>query len=115
MRDGGIVNLYTLTNTAANGAMPSLKLVAAGSAYYSYRTAGVMRRYEAKGNNADFDYVIRVWNMTALPSGCEYAIPEDGEQYRIDPAEPIYDEDAIDLTLTRLEEYYNVADADTET
>ena len=46
--------------------------------------------------------------MTALPDGVKYAIPEDGKQYRIDPAQPIYDMDAIDLTLVRLENFYDV-------
>ena len=108
MRDAGLVRLYTLTNTATSGFMPVEKLVSAGSAYYSARTGGVTRRYAALGANRDYDLIIRCWNMTALPSDAKYAIPEDGLQYRVDFAEPIYDEDAIDLTLVRLEDNYDV-------
>ena len=108
MRDGGLVTLYALENIAEPGFMPVEKLVQKGTAYYSYSTAGITRIYAAMGANRQFDLVIRCWNMTELPEGVKYAIPEDGKQYRIDPAQPIYDADAIDLTLVRLEDYYDV-------
>ena len=110
MRDGGIVTLYSLENTATAGFMPALKLVPQGTAFYSYSTTGITRLYAALGVNKQIDMVIRCHNMVALPEGVEYAIPEDGKQYRIDPAQPIYDADAIDLTLVRLENYYDVAE-----
>lgn len=109
MREGGIVTLYALENTATPGFMPVEKLVEKATAYYSLSTAGVTRIYAAMGANQRFDMVIRCHNMTELPAGVKYAIPENGIQYRIDPAQPIYDYDAIDLTLTRLEDFYAVA------
>lgn len=109
MREGGIVKLYALENVAEPGFMPAEKLVEKGKAFYAKRTSGVTRRYAALGANRDYSYVIRCWNMTELPDGAVYAIPEDGEQYRIDPAEPIFDQDAIDLTLVRLEDFYDVS------
>lgn len=112
MRDGGLVTLYSLENTAQPGFMPVQKLVKQGEAYYSYVTAGVTRIYAAMGANRQFDMVIRCHNMIVLPDGVKYAIPEDGQQYRIDPAQPIYDEDAIDLTLVRLEDYFDVEPAE---
>lgn len=108
MRDGGIVILYALENIAEPGFMPIEKLVEKGRSFYSYSTAGITRIYAAMGANRQFDLVIRCHNMTELPEGVKYAIPEDGKQYRIDPAQPIYDADAIDLTLVRLEDYYDV-------
>lgn len=108
MREGGIVTLYALENTADPGFMPVEKLVEKSTAFYSKSTAGITRIYAAMGANREFDMVIRCWNMTELPPGVKYAIPEDGNQYRIDPAQPIYDEDAIDLTLVRLEDFYDV-------
>ena len=112
MRDGGLVTLYSLENTTQPGFMPVQRLVSKGQAYYSYVTAGITRIYAAMGANRQFDMVIRCHNMTQLPEGVKYAIPEDGLQYRIDPAQPIYDEDAIDLTLERLEDYYDVEPAE---
>lgn len=108
MRDGGIVNLYALVNTAVPGFAPVEKLSKVGEAFYSYSTAGVTRIYAALGANRQIDLLIRCWNMVNLPAGALYAIPEDGSQYRIDVAQPIYDEDAIDLTLVRMENYYDV-------
>lgn len=108
MRDGGLVTLYALENVAQPGFMPREMLVAKGTAFYAARTSGVARRYAALGANRDYNFVIRCWNMVELPEGVKYAIPEDGKQYRIDPAEPIFDEDAIDLTLVRLEDFYDV-------
>lgn len=112
MRDGGLVTLYALENTAQPGFMPVERLVEKGRAYYSYVTAGVTRIYAAMGANRQFDLVIRCHNMIALPDGVKFAVPEDGQQYRIDPAQPIYDEDAIDLTLVRLEDYFDVEPAE---
>ena len=108
MRDGGLVTLYSLENVAQPGFMPVQKLVEQGKAYYSYVTAGITRIYAAMGANRQFDLVIRCHNMVELQDGVKYAIPEDGKQYRIDPAQPVYDDDAIDLTLVRLEEYFDV-------
>jgi hypothetical protein len=108
MRDGGIVRLYALDNVSEAGFMPAEKLVEKGRSFFSYSTAGVTRIYAALGANHEIDLVIRCHNMTELPDGVKYAIPEDGRQYRIDVAQPIYDDDAIDLTLVRLEDYYDV-------
>lgn len=112
MRDGGLVTLYSLENVAQPGFMPVQKLVEQGKAYYSYVTAGITRIYAAMGANRQFDLVIRAHNMVSLPGNAKYAIPEDGLQYRIDPAQPVYDEDAIDLTLVRLEDFYDVEHAE---
>lgn len=109
MREGGIVRLYALANNAEAGFMPREQLSQVCELFYSYSTAGVTRMYAALGANRSIDLLIRCWNATSLPDGVMYAIPEDGKQYRIDMAQPIYDEDAIDLTLVRLEANYDVA------
>ena len=108
MREGGIVSLYALENRAAPGFMPREMLVKKGEAFYAKRTTGINRRFSASGPAREYDYVIRCWNTPELPEGVQYAIPEDGKQYRIEPAERIFDQDAIDLTLTRLEDFYDV-------
>ena len=106
MRDGGRVKLCSLTETQTAGFMPVQKLTVQLEPFFSYRTGGVTRRCAALGVNYEDDFLIRVWNITELPEGVEYAVL-DGKQYHID-AEPIFDVDAIDLTLTRLEEFYDV-------
>lgn len=109
MRDGGLVHFYALVNTAAPGAMPVKRLNETGTAFFAYRIAGVTRRYQAKGAGSEFDFVVRCFNMTRLPEGTQYAIIDgDSRQYQIDIAEPIVDFDALDLTLIRLGELYEV-------
>lgn len=108
MRDGGIVKVCSLINTAEPGFKPVEQLHEEAAFFFAYRTAGVTRRYAAKGANSEFDFVIRCFNGTELPPGAEYAVLEDGRQYRIENAEPMYDQDALDLSLVRLEDFYDV-------
>jgi len=110
MREGGILKLYSLKDVATPGFMPSEKLVYSCEYFFSRVTTGVTRRYAALGANRDYTAVVRCWNtLLTLPENVRYAIDEDGTQYRIDIAEPIHDQDAIDLTLVRLEDFYDVA------
>lgn len=110
VREGGILKLYTLTDVSAPGFMPSEKLVYNCEYFYSKVTTGVTRRYAALGANRDYTMVVRLWHaFPSLPDTVRYAIDENGIQYRIDVADPVYDVDAIELTLVRLEDYYDVA------
>lgn len=108
MREGGLISLYALENVAEPGFMPSEKLVFKSRFYFAHVTTGVTRRYAALGANRDYNAVVRCWNASLI-DGVKYAIDEDGIQYRIDVAEPIHDIDAVDLTLVRLEDFYDVA------
>ena len=115
MREGGIIRLYTLEDVAENGLMPSEKLVFKVEYYYSKVVTGVTRRYAALGADRNYSAVVRCWNYDPdAVEGVKYAKTEDGTQYRIDIAEPVYDSDALDLTLVRLEEFYDVADETTD-
>lgn len=109
MRDGGIIRVYSLQNLATPGFMPSEKLVYEDQFYFSKVTTGVTRRYAALGANRDYNAVIRCWNAT-IQDGVKYAVDENSVQYRIDVAEPVHNIDAVDLTLVRLEDYFDVAD-----
>lgn len=109
MRDGGILTIYALQNIAQPGRMPQEKLVSIGTAFFAYRTIGVTRMYAALGANREIELLVRCWN-TVYPEGGKYVTLNDDEtQYRIDIAQPIIDEDAVDLTLVRLEEFFDVA------
>lgn len=114
MRDGGKVKLYSLQNVAQQGLMPSEKLVLQGEEFCSFVTTGVTRRYAALGADRNYDYVIHLLNCLGIPDGVKYAVLEDGNQYRIDTAELLYDSDETELTLVRLEDYYDVANKTSE-
>lgn len=88
--------------------MPVLKLASSGTAYYARRTVGVTRLYAAAGANRSFDLLVRAFNTLEVPDGSQYVILENGKQYRIDAVQEMVDIDAIDLTLVRLEENYDV-------
>lgn len=109
----GLCTIYSLENTATDGMMPTEKLVKICDAYYAERTVGYNRIYAAMGANHKFNMLVRVFN-TDLPDEGMYVVLEDGKQYQIDIAQKIVGRDAIDLTLIRVEEYYEVSDGSTE-
>lgn len=118
--DAGILILYKLTNAAANGRMPNQKLVEFDRAYYGERTVGYNRLYAAKGVNQSIDKLIRIWRNDAVEVG-DYVILEDVDlvtnkprQYRVDAVQHLLDDDGLkvtDLTLNRLEKFYDVIDS----
>ena len=122
MKDAGTVTICTLTNTAEDGDMPAMKLVAGDSYYFEERMIGYGRQYGAKGVNERVDMLIRIWRdpairigMYAILTDYEGQVNENGDQYRIDNVQPTLDEDKLkvtDLTLYRVDELYEVA-ADT--
>lgn len=110
MRDEGLLKFYDLKNTAEDGAMPVEQLVDLKiSAYYANKTIGYNRMYAAKGADVKLDKLIWVYT-TYVPEDAKYVILEDKRQYLITDAVQIVDYDAIELSLERVEEYYDVAD-----
>lgn len=110
MRDEGLLTFYKLANTAPSGDKPIEQLVALGvTAYYENRTIGIQRRYLAKGADYQLDRLVRCYN-TIIPEEAKYVVMEDLRQYRIGEMQVIVDEGAVDLSLERLEDYYEVSD-----
>ena len=107
MRDMGILTLYDLVTTSTSGDMPIEKLSSVGTAYYAEKTVGYNRIYAARGANQEIDTVVRCYN-TDVPYSAKYVVLEDSNQYQISVKQKIVDEDATDLTLVRLEDYYDV-------
>lgn len=108
MRDMGILTMYDLVSTSASGDAPIETLEALCTAYYAEKTVGYNRIYAARGANQEIDMVVRCYN-TDVPHAAKYVVLEDGNQYQISVKQKIVDEDATDLTLVRLEDYYDVA------
>ena len=107
MRDAGLLKLCTLINTAPEGDAPKEQLKSIGTAFYAEKTVGYNRLYSAMGANQRIDMLVRCYN-TNVPYDAYYVILEDGNQYQITVKQKIVDEDAVDLTLVRVEEYYDV-------
>ena len=106
MDEVGLLKICSLEDTAAAGHMPAEKLVEIESAYYEQRRAGITRIYAAMGADRRFDLIVRCFN-TAVPREGLYVVI-DADQFRIDICQKIIGQDAIDLTLVKLESYYDV-------
>lgn len=125
MRDAGIVKIYKLVNTAADGDMPKMQLVSLRiddcelDWQYEDRVVGYNRQYTAQGVGERVDKLIRIEDAPMIRIGM-YAVLTDydgqenpaGDQYRIDNVQSLKDDDglkATDLTLYRLDELYEIA------
>lgn len=117
----GIIGIYRLENTAEAGAMPVYRLNLLFRAYFSRQRIGVTRLYAALGINAQVDAVLRLFNvplgmeLSAMPKDL-YAVysPSDGEdddavQYRITLVQEVVERDAVDITVERMDEFYDIA------
>jgi hypothetical protein len=122
MKDAGIVNICDLINEAADGEMPKEKLQKLRAHLFEERIIGYGRQYAAKGVNERVDMQIRVWRdaqvhigQYALLSDYEGQVNPDGDQYRIDNVQQVLDSNGLkvtDLTLYRMDELYEVINAD---
>lgn len=111
----GILSICKLENTAEAGFMPVQKLVPLVSAYYRKRTVGYNRLYAAMGANKEISLLVRCFN-TEVPDYNEqlYVIfPKeslsDSEQFRVSAIQEIVEDGAIDLTLSKMEEFFDVS------
>ena len=110
----GILLICKLENTAEAGFMPVQKLVPLVSAYYRKRTVGYNRLYAAMGANKEISLLVRCFN-TEVPDYNEqlYVVfPSesifDSEQFRVSAIQEIVEDGAIDLTLSKMEEFFDV-------
>lgn len=107
----GILKLYRLEDVSEQGLMPKQKLVEYDTAYYGERVVGFSRQYAAMAVHQQIDKLVRIWQLDEARIN-DYAIMEDGKQYRIDNVQHLRDADNLkvtDLTLSRLEKNYEVS------
>lgn len=123
MTNDGIIGVYRLQNTADAGYMPQMQLVKLFDAYFSRQRVGVTRLYAALGANAQLDAVFRLWNtrideampkdLFAVFSPSGGTVAGDAEQYRITLAQDVVEQDAVDITVERLDKFYDIAASET--
>ena len=112
----GILYICKLENTSSPGYMPVDKLIPICSAYYRKRTVGYNRMYAALGANKSIDMLVRCFNTEAPDYSRELYVvfPDDNSvQYRVSIIQEIIEDRAIDLTLERMENLYDVASDET--
>lgn len=109
----GILYICQVQNVAPPGHMPTKQLVPICRAYYKKRTVGYNRLYAALGANQSISMVVRCFNMD-VPTYSEqlyvyFPDVETDNQFRVSSIQEIVEEEAIDLTLSRMEEYYDIS------
>lgn len=110
----GTLKLCELRNTAEPGEMPVEKLVILSYHYYGDRVVGYNRQYAAMGVSQQVDRLVRIWRDESVHVR-QYALLDDGKQYRIDMVQHLLDEDGLkvtDLTLFRLDDNFDVEGVD---
>lgn len=111
LHDAGILAICRLEDKASGGSMPKEMLVEQSQCYYGELTIGYGRQYAAMGVNEQVDLLAEIWQDRSIRIGM-YAVADDGNQYRIDLVQHKENEDGLRvtwLTLSRLEELYDVA------
>lgn len=122
--DSGILWTCELVNKAEGGNKPSFSLSKKRRHWYGERTVGYGRQYAAKGVNEQVDLLVRIHADRTARIGM-YAVLGNGEQFRIDNVAQIVDDgynsgdpdggtglSYTDLTLSRLEDYYDISAED---
>lgn len=99
LHSDGIVTVYSLTKDSAPD---KRRLVKKSEHWYGERTVGVTRMYAAKQANCKVDMLLEIWEDRAIKPD-QYAIPEDGEQYRITDVQHTVDEAGLRISLLTLE------------
>ena len=105
----GVVNIYTVNDTAAAGDKPVMGITLKQALRYAERTVGITRFYTAMQAGADIRYVLRCPRLREI-STQDVAIPNDGKQYKIiqiqnpEDVEPA----VMDLTLEELTTLYDI-------
>ena len=104
----GLVRIYSVANTAAEGDAPVEALTLKACMRYAERTVGIGRFYAAMQNNVKIDYVLRCRRIREVTTQ-DVAVPTaDGKQYKIvqiqypEGIEP----PVMDLSLERLDADY---------
>lgn len=101
--NSGIVNIFTVRDSAAPGYRPVEELTPLISLRYQERKLGIQRYYEGRQNQTEIERVIRVPKGNTRITNQDVAVTEDGTRYRIDLVQAVEDvyPPCYDLTLAR--------------
>lgn len=134
MFDSGVLYICNLTDESENGNMPKQVLTKTYKFWFERRTIGVNRQLLAQGNNQVIDLLVRVPGIQRINVG-QYVVLGNGDQYRINNVSVgntqneytrivksdfingyktanIIGLDFTELTLSKVENYYDVAVAE---
>lgn len=108
--DDGILHIWTSTNTAQAGNMPTQELSLKGSYYFAYQTVGFNRYYTALGFGQQIDTMVAIDLDRTIKSDDIVTIESDiNTPMRITQAQHVKDEDGLwytRLSLTRTDDTF---------
>jgi hypothetical protein len=109
--DDGTLEIFELQECAAQGRKPKKILRPSFEpCFYGELNVGYKRQYAAMGVSQLIDKLVRIWQNRGIAIGM-VAVLDDGQQYRIDLAQHLIDENGepvTHLTLRRLGGLYDV-------
>lgn len=102
----GVAQIYSVSDTAAAGYLPTETLTEKVRLDYQERKLGIKRYYAAKQNQIHAERVIRVQRPPEGIDNQDIAQTEDGVYYRIDLVQSVPDiwPASLDLTLVRYDQ-----------
>lgn len=111
----GVVTVYAVTDSGPPGGLPVEKPVKKVVLRYEERRLGLQRYYASKQNQVEVERVLRTPRRRDVSSQ-DLAVTENGVQYCIDLVQSAADvfPPSMDLTLTRIDQNYDVSNLDTE-
>lgn len=100
--DDGILKIYRTENTAKPGDMPKEELVLQSEHYFGFDVLGYNRYYTALQANQNISLVVNIpeWHDISV---LDVAKLEDGMKYLIRLAQPMKDENGLNITKLTLE------------
>lgn len=110
-----MVTVYAVTDSGPPGGLPVEKPTKKAVLRYEERRLGLQRYYASKQNQVEVERVLRTPRRRDVSSQ-DLAVTENGVQYCIDLVQSAADvfPPSMDLTLTRIDQNYDVSNLDTE-
>lgn len=112
MDEQGLLTIYSLENVSEAGRMPSQKLVVKATAYYQELRVGITRLYAAKSAGQRIDMLLRAFNTDVIEEGYVVMLNGDDHQYEVSAVQKAIGQDALDITLERVDDLYDIYDTD---
>lgn len=100
--DDGILKIYETENTAESGDMPKEGLVLKSEHYFSFDVLGYNRYYTALQAQQNINAVVNIPDRHDI-SSLDVAELEDDGRYLIRLAQPMKDENGLNITKLTLE------------
>ena len=101
MMDSGIIEFYSITNTADRAKLPVRRALLKAKEWYEARTVGFRRYYTAKQANVNIEIVARTWRLENISTQDVAKIGDNW--FTIKQVQNGFDDDGLEITDFSLE------------